>query len=155
MLNSFSKSFPPQEGQAAPGGTSEASSLVNQALEPSAAKILATWRQTPASASGWPQDLHLKAGMGTPQERWREMHQSGRPATMPSIRSLPHSGIQQTRAMAWRAFSRRPSLSMEMNHCSVARNMTGFLQRQQWGYECEIRVSLSSVPSRFMSAVMR
>ncbi len=32
------------------------------------------------------------SGIGTPQVRWREMHQSGRPATMPSMRSSPHVG---------------------------------------------------------------
>jgi hypothetical protein len=57
--------------------------------------------------------------------------------------------------MASRDLARRPFFSMEMNHCSVARKMTGFLQRQQCGYEWEISVSLSRVPSFFMSAVMR
>ena len=37
------------------------------------------------------------AGIGTPQARWRLMHQSGRFATMPSIRSRPQAGSQRTR----------------------------------------------------------
>ncbi len=35
------------------------------------------------------------AGIGTPQTRWREMHQSGRLAIMPSMRAWPHDGIQR------------------------------------------------------------
>ena len=31
------------------------------------------------------------------------------------------------------AFSRKPAMSRPMNHCSVARKMIGFLQRQQIG----------------------
>ena len=30
--------------------------------------------------------------IGTPQVRWREMHQSGRPSTMPKMRASPQSG---------------------------------------------------------------
>jgi hypothetical protein len=36
------------------------------------------------------------AGIGTPHTRWREMHQSGRFATMLYIRSWPHDGIHLT-----------------------------------------------------------
>ena len=32
------------------------------------------------------------AVMGTPQERWRLMHQSGRCSTIPRMRSRPHLG---------------------------------------------------------------
>jgi len=71
--------------------------------------------------------------MGTPQSRWREMHQSGRVAIMLPIRSCPHAGYQRTVAMASRARWRRPPVSRPMNHCSVARKMMGFLQRQQMG----------------------
>ena len=71
--------------------------------------------------------------IGTPQARWREMHQSGRFSIMPWMRSLPQAGIQFTLSMLSSAFFRRSFVSMEMNHCSVARKMTGFLQRQQCG----------------------
>ncbi len=36
--------------------------------------------------------LHMKTAIGTPQMRWRLMHQSGRVAIMLVIRSLPHAG---------------------------------------------------------------
>ena len=72
--------------------------------------------------------------MGTPQLRWREMHQSGRKAIMLWMRSLPQAGIHSTsRSMASRAFWRSPPASMAMNHWVVARKITGSLQRQQWG----------------------
>ena len=69
--------------------------------------------------------------MGTPHLRWREMHQSRRSRTMPLMRSSPHSGIHSTLSMALMASSLMAST--EQNHWSVARNMTGSLQRQQWG----------------------
>ncbi len=61
------------------------------------------------------------------------MHQSGRFAIIPSIRSCPQPGIQRTVRIPASAFSRSPVRSMEMNHCFVARKMTGLLQRQQCG----------------------
>ena len=39
---------------------------------------------------------HMKTAMGTPQMRWRLMHQSGRVAIMLVMRSLPHAGSQTT-----------------------------------------------------------
>ena len=72
--------------------------------------------------------------MGTPQSRWREMHQSGRVAIMLRIRSSPQAGNHWTSPIAASVRSRsRPSPSRPMNHCSVARKMIGFLQRQQIG----------------------
>ena len=59
------------------------------------------------------------------------MHQSGRLSSMPRMRSRPHGGIQTTRSIACSAFRRKSLFSIEMNHCSVARKVTGFLQRQQ------------------------
>ena len=84
--------------------------------------------------------------MGTPHTRWREMHQSGRPATMLVMRSSPHAGSHFTFLISSSERVRRvpPSLpdasaggesfpSIEMNHCSVARKMMGLWQRQQCG----------------------
>ncbi len=88
------------------------------------------------SVSGWssPVSLFTKRQIGTPQVRWREMHQSGRVATIASMRFCPHDGIHCTPLMASRDFSRRCcALSMLMNHCGVARKMIGVLWRQQWG----------------------
>jgi hypothetical protein len=81
------------------------------------------------------------AGIGTPQARWREMHQSGRLATMLWMRSRPHAGIHRTPSIASIAAARsgRPSASgasIRMNHCAVARKITGLWHRQQCGYVC-------------------
>ena len=69
--------------------------------------------------------------MGRPHFRWREMHQSLRSRIMDWIRSLPHSGTQRTSSVAAQASALKEST--EQNHWEVARKITGFLQRQQWG----------------------
>ena len=84
-----------------------------------------------------------KTAMGTPQTRWREMHQSGRVAIMLAMRSSPQAGSHLTLFLIssrarWRNVVGEPSgfcigVSMAMNHCSVARKMTGLWQRQQCG----------------------
>ena len=89
------------------------------------------------------QPSHWNIAMGTPQTRWREMHQSGRPATMLAMRSSPQDGSHFTFLISSSARVRSvpPSGSLpsiEMNHCSVARKMIGLWQRQQCGYECSI-----------------
>ena len=67
--------------------------------------------------------------MGTPQIRWRETHQSGRVAIMFEMRSSPHAGSHFTFLVSSRVRVRNVppciGVSMEMNHCSVARKMTG------------------------------
>ncbi len=73
------------------------------------------------------------AGIGTPQVRCREMHQSGRVSIICAIRFSPLAGIQRELRIWSSARCRRPFASIEMNHCGVERNSTGFLQRQQWG----------------------
>jgi hypothetical protein len=71
--------------------------------------------------------------MGTPQVRWREMHQSGRlrdhavDAGLAPVRHPAHL------ADLGRAPLRSPAWSMLMNHCGVARKMIGVLCRQQCG----------------------
>ncbi len=45
---------------------------------------------------GWLQPSHRNTAMGTPQMRWRLMHQSGRVAIMLVMRSLPQAGSQTT-----------------------------------------------------------
>ncbi len=76
-------------------------------------------------------EVHPKAGIGTPQDRWRLMHQSGRSETIASIRDWPQSGSHRTSSIAFMVRPRRSLWSTPMNHCSVARKITGFLQRQQ------------------------
>ena len=58
-------------------------------------------------------------GMGTPQTRWRLMHQSLRSVIMLVMRSLPHSGFHWMPSQARTAASLMAST--EQNHCSVAR----------------------------------
>ena len=80
-----------------------------------------------------PLTLSTNSGIGTPQVRCRDTHQSGRPAIMPLMRCSPHAGIQSTCEMASSAALRSPAWSMLMNHCGVARKITGVLWRQQCG----------------------
>ncbi len=80
--------------------------------------------------------------MGTPQTRCREMHQSGRVAIMFDMRSSPQDGSHFTclisssvreRSVRLRPHAGGMGVSIEMNHCSVARKITGLWQRQQCG----------------------
>jgi hypothetical protein len=50
---------------------------------------------------------------------------------MDFMRLMLESGIQLTLSIASSASCLKPSI--EVNHCSVALKMTGFLHRQQWG----------------------
>jgi hypothetical protein len=53
---------------------------------------------------------------------------------MLASRVRPFSGTKAVSAMAASAFSRmRPSPSMRMNHCGVARKISGALERQECG----------------------
>ena len=67
----------------------------------------------PGRLSGLPQPSHRNTAMGTPQMRWREMHQSGRVAIMFEMRSSPQAGSHFTlldfvqRAPAQRVAARR------------------------------------------------
>src|SRR6266700_878560 len=53
-----------------------------------------------------------------------------------------HSGVHRTLLFSWIIFCL--NLVTLMNHWSVARSMSGVLQRQQCGYECSIVSSLKS-----------
>src|ERR1019366_1328940 len=55
------------------------------------------------SLSGVEHLRQRKTAMGTPQMRWREMHQSGRVATMLVMRSWPQAGSQVTVLISSRA----------------------------------------------------
>ena len=79
-----------------------------------------------------PESLCRKKGRGTPQLRWRLMHQSGRPAIMSRSRALPFSGKKLVSSIAssaiWRKVLGALSLvntpspsSMRMNHWAAAR----------------------------------
>ena len=80
-----------------------------------------------------PLTLCTKSGIGTPQVRWREMHQSGRDSIMPVMRCSPHAGVHSTPLMSRSVWARSCARSMLMNHCGVARKITGDVWRQQCG----------------------
>ena len=67
----------------------------------------------PVSFSGLRHFLQRKTAIGTPQMRWREMHQSGRVAIMLEMRSSPHAGSHFTFLISssarWRKVSVLPS----------------------------------------------
>ena len=78
-----------------------------------------------------PVSLVQEEGQGTPQLRWREMHQSGRLAIMSRSRALPFSGKKPVWSMASApsgavrgalSLVNTPSpSSMRTNHCAAAR----------------------------------
>ena len=77
--------------------------------------------------------------MGTPQARWRETTQSGRVSIIPVMRFSPCGGTHRVSPIAASARARSVSdlsfrpLSMAMNHCGVARKITGFFERHECG----------------------
>jgi hypothetical protein len=78
--------------------------------------------------------LCTNTAIGTPQARWRETHQSGRPSTMPRMRLRPEAGTQRVASIAASDLARsRLASSMAMNHCGVARKIRGALERQLCG----------------------
>src|SRR5438445_5284391 len=71
------------------------------------------------------------------------MTQSRAPTSQVLNRLDPaHSGVHRTLLFSWIIFCL--NLVTLMNHWSVARSMSGVLQRQQCGYECSIVSSLKS-----------
>ena len=53
---------------------------------------------------------------------------------MPWMRALPQSGMKRVASIDCSARWRKSFASIAMNHCDVARKMTGLWQRQQCGY---------------------
>src|SRR5580700_4015981 len=142
MSVSFSNLALLQWGHFMPAGRIASDSDVNQASAPELANSSTTLRLIAWSLSGLPQLSQRKTAMGTPQTRCREMHQSGRVAIIFESRSSPHDGSHFTCLISSRVRERKMSsfdfppgmgVSIEMNHCSVARKITGLWQRQQCG----------------------
>src|SRR5229473_5681512 len=104
-------------------------SAVYQASAPDFANSSTTLRFTAGSFSGLLHVVHTNTAIGTPQTRCREIHQSGRVSTMFEIRSSPHAGSYLIFLISSSARDRNvPSptgVSIEINHCSVARKITG------------------------------
>src|SRR3954454_7508896 len=120
-----------------PVGRISAAARVYQESAPSRRKRFTTAWFTSFDCRSLLQASQKKTAMGTPQMRWREIHQSGRVAIMLLMRSSPQSGIHLTFLISSSDRCRKVLSStldsMEMNHCSVARKMTGLWQRQQCG----------------------
>src|ERR1700733_2977106 len=159
MSVSLSNFSAPQWAHFLPTGVTVSASSVYQASAPERANSSTTFLFTAGSFNGLPQDSHRNTAMGTPHTRWREMHQSGRDAIMFDRRSSPQAGSHFTFLMSSMVRERSvppPSMgvSMEMNHCSVARKMTGLWQRQQCGYECSNVPAWSNAPLFRNSSMM-
>src|SRR5712671_3726239 len=96
MFISRSKLVPPHVGHVSPGGMK---SLVGRSYHESApycSNTAALFSTSAGVTIASPHFVQSTAGIGTPHTRWREMHQSGRCATMLYMRSWPHDGIHRT-----------------------------------------------------------
>src|SRR5216684_7116242 len=146
MSASFTKAPPPHPHFAPAASVSDSGKY--QASAPDFANSSTTLRFTAGSFSGLLQAVQTNTAIGTPQTRCREIHQSGRVSTMFEIRSSPQAGSHLIFLISSSARARKvisvagaPSklrlggdfVSIEMNHCSVARKITGLWQRQQCG----------------------
>src|SRR5260370_6087158 len=123
MSVSLRKRVAPQPGHLVPGGRICSASRVYQESEPSRANNSTTALLTSLDSSNLPQASQKKTAMGTPQTRWREMHQSGRVAILLEIRSSPPAGIHCTFLISALARCRSVLLptgaSLERKHSSV------------------------------------
>src|SRR5581483_9159114 len=139
-------------------GNSASASGVYHASAPLLPKNSMTARFNLGSLRGLPHLSQRKTAMGTPHRRCLEMHQSGRVAIMLAIRSSPHDGSHFTfftsSSDCWRNVLPPIGVSIEMNHCSVARKMIGLWQRQQCGYECSSVSVWSRTPLSFNNWTM-
>ena len=135
MSCSRSNSVAWHDGHSNPAGTNSPSGRSYQASAPSRSNTFAARSINSGVSVATPHCLQVTAGIGTPHDRCREMHQSGLPSNMPFIRSPPHAGNHRTASTSAIALARSPVSSMLMNHCEVARKITGLWQRQQCGYE--------------------
>ena len=69
-------------GQVSPGGTNSSVGRSYHASAPSCSKTAAACSTIAGDVIASPHAVQSSAGIGTPHARWREMHQSGRFATM-------------------------------------------------------------------------
>src|ERR1700692_3714586 len=142
MFVSFFYFVAPQWAHLWPSERTASASGVYHESAPCCEMNCTTLRLIGGSFTGLPQLSHRNTAIGTPHMRCREMHQSGRVAIMFEMRSSPHAGSHFTFAISCRARLRIVSpavsfgealpfgggfigVSMPMNHCSVARKITG------------------------------
>src|SRR2546425_12710763 len=95
MSVSFLNFVPLHWAHLLPTASPSASGVYHESA-PARAKSSITLRFTLGSFRGWLQPSHRNTAMGTPQTRWREMHQSGRGAGMLGMRSSPPAGAPFT-----------------------------------------------------------
>src|ERR1700674_620331 len=148
MSVSFLNFLPPQWAHVWPDERIASASGVYHASAPCCETNCTTLRFITGSFTGLLQLSHRNTAIGTPHTRCREMHQSGRVAIMFEMRSSPQAGSHFTLAISAAGRLRIVSpvisvleappfvvgvigVSMPMNHCSVARKITGLWQRQQ------------------------
>jgi hypothetical protein len=82
MFISFSKLTSPHFAHVKPSGTNSSIGRSYHASAPYFSNTLADFSTSAGVVTASPQRLQSTAGIGTPHARWREMHQSGRLATM-------------------------------------------------------------------------
>jgi len=82
MFISRSNIVPPHAGQVSPAGTKSAVGRSYHASAPYVSKTFAACSTSAGDVIASPQLVQSTAGIGTPHARWREMHQSGRLASM-------------------------------------------------------------------------
>src|SRR3569833_1192532 len=92
MSISLRNSVPPHFEHFVPDGRSSAAACLYQVSTPSFATRSTTPALTVLSFSNSLQPSQKNTAIGTPQMRWREMHQSGRVAIMFEMRSSPQDG---------------------------------------------------------------
>ena len=80
-------------GRSSPSGRNSSSGRSYQASAPYCSKTPPARSHQLRREQRLAAAVQSKAGMGTPQARWREMHQSGRFVTMLRMRSRPQAGI--------------------------------------------------------------
>src|SRR5277367_52201 len=122
MSVSLRNSLWPQEGHAVCLGSRAEGSCLYQASAPSFLKSSTTLLLMALSLSGSPHFSQRKTAMGTPQMRWREIHQSGRVAIMLEMRSSPQAGSHTTCLISSRARWRKVAVEI----CGASDKMRGF-----------------------------
>src|ERR1700730_17652829 len=96
MFISRADDDPPHDGHVSPAGMNSAVGRSYHASAPYRSNTAAVCSTSAAVTIASPQLVQSTAGIGTPQARWREIHQSGRSAIMLEMRSWPHAGTHLT-----------------------------------------------------------
>ena len=95
-------------GSVSPSGRNSSIGRSYHASAPCSANTAAARSASGAVSTASPHFTQSTAGIGTPHDRWREMHQSGRLASISVRRSSPHAGSHETCLTASSALSAQP-----------------------------------------------